>query len=155
MFGPLAAAPLTSLLRRAFWLDSRRFSGGLAVVEAAGQPALVPRNAAPGARLRSPSGPRSLLAESTVSQPARATLGEHGSSPARRRPVYAALKRALDIIVAALALVIASPLLALAAVAVWLDSRGPVFFLQERVGKDFRPFRIYKLRTMATAPQPS
>lgn len=41
-----------------------------------------------------------------------------------------------------------SPLLAVAALAVKLDSRGPVIFAQQRVGRNFQPFRIYKFRTM-------
>lgn len=44
----------------------------------------------------------------------------------------------------------ASPVLAAAAVAVRLDSRGPVLFVQRRVGRNFRPFGIYKFRTMVT-----
>ena len=47
-----------------------------------------------------------------------------------------------------------SPVLLLFAIAVKLDSRGPVFFRQERVGRGFRPFRIFKFRTMVVdAPQ--
>lgn len=57
-------------------------------------------------------------------------------------------KRSLDLIVASVALVVVSPLLLVAAVGIWLSDRGPVFFTQERVGKDGRCFRLYKLRTM-------
>jgi lipopolysaccharide/colanic/teichoic acid biosynthesis glycosyltransferase len=57
-------------------------------------------------------------------------------------------KRAFDAVVAALALAVLSPLFALVAVAVKLDSRGPVFFRQERVGRGGRPFRMLKFRTM-------
>ncbi len=41
-----------------------------------------------------------------------------------------------------------SPLFALVALLIKLDSRGPVFFRQERIGKNFKPFFIYKFRTM-------
>jgi lipopolysaccharide/colanic/teichoic acid biosynthesis glycosyltransferase len=65
-----------------------------------------------------------------------------------RRTVYPAVKRSLDIAAALTGLILASPLLLAAALAVKLGSRGPVFFRQERMGRNFRPFRIYKFRTM-------
>jgi lipopolysaccharide/colanic/teichoic acid biosynthesis glycosyltransferase len=58
------------------------------------------------------------------------------------------MKRTFDIVAAALGVVILSPLLLMAAVLVKLSSPGPVFFQQERIGKGFRPFLIYKFRTM-------
>ena len=62
-------------------------------------------------------------------------------------------KRLFDLIGAALALVLLSPLLLCVALAVKLDSRGPVFFRQERVGRHGQLFRIHKFRTMvADAP---
>lgn len=62
-------------------------------------------------------------------------------------------KRLFDLVVASLALLVLSPLLLLLAVMVKLDSPGPVFFRQERVGRHGRPFRIHKFRTMvAEAP---
>lgn len=57
-------------------------------------------------------------------------------------------KRAFDIVAALAGLVALAPILALAALAVKLDSPGPVLFTQERVGRGGRPFRILKLRTM-------
>ncbi len=57
-------------------------------------------------------------------------------------------KRIFDMALAFVGLVLTAPLLALIALLVRLDSRGPVFFKQERVGKDGRPFRILKFRTM-------
>jgi exopolysaccharide biosynthesis polyprenyl glycosylphosphotransferase len=65
-----------------------------------------------------------------------------------RDPVYARLKRASDVGFALLGLVLVSPLLLLCAMAVWLEDRGPVFFAQTRVGKNRRPFRVFKFRTM-------
>jgi exopolysaccharide biosynthesis polyprenyl glycosylphosphotransferase len=59
------------------------------------------------------------------------------------------LKRTLDLSVAALALVLLAPLLAAISLAVKLDSRGPVFFRQERRGAGDRTFSIVKFRTMA------
>jgi exopolysaccharide biosynthesis polyprenyl glycosylphosphotransferase len=57
-------------------------------------------------------------------------------------------RRAIDVAGASLGLVIASPFLLLAALAIKLDSRGAIFFRQERVGLHRRTFRIVKLRTM-------
>jgi lipopolysaccharide/colanic/teichoic acid biosynthesis glycosyltransferase len=56
-------------------------------------------------------------------------------------------------VIAAVALLLLSPLLAAIALAIKLDSRGPVFFRQERVGRGGAPFRIHKFRTMVHAPQ--
>lgn len=57
-------------------------------------------------------------------------------------------KRAFDLLGAALALVLLCPLLLLLALVIRLDSPGPVFFRQERVGRFGRPFRIHKFRSM-------
>lgn len=58
------------------------------------------------------------------------------------------MSRALDVVLAAVLLVVAAPLLALAALAIRLESRGPVFYRQRRVGRYGRPFELWKLRTM-------
>jgi lipopolysaccharide/colanic/teichoic acid biosynthesis glycosyltransferase len=58
------------------------------------------------------------------------------------------MKRLFDIIVAGCGLLILFPLLVLIAVLVKLDSPGPIFFIQGRMGRNFRSFRIYKFRTM-------
>ncbi|HTP88852.1 MAG TPA: sugar transferase [Bryobacteraceae bacterium] len=58
------------------------------------------------------------------------------------------LKRAFDIVVSAGALVLLSPVLAVVAIVVLFDSGRPVFFPQERIGRGFRPFRLWKFRTM-------
>lgn len=57
-------------------------------------------------------------------------------------------KRLFDLLVAACALLLLSPLLLAVAIAVKLDSPGPVFFRQQRVGRHGVPFRIHKFRTM-------
>lgn len=57
-------------------------------------------------------------------------------------------KRAFDVMFALAALIAASPLLLVSALAIKLTSRGPVFYTSERVGLDGQPFRMYKLRTM-------
>jgi lipopolysaccharide/colanic/teichoic acid biosynthesis glycosyltransferase len=58
------------------------------------------------------------------------------------------LSRVLDVVLAGLLLLIASPLLALAAIAIRLESRGPVFYKQQRVGRGGASFELWKLRTM-------
>ncbi len=57
-------------------------------------------------------------------------------------------KRVFDVTVSIIALVLFSPILLAAAIAIKLESKGGVFFAQERVGKDGKPFRMIKLRTM-------
>jgi exopolysaccharide biosynthesis polyprenyl glycosylphosphotransferase len=69
----------------------------------------------------------------------------NGRSP--RRTLLAA-KRAFDLTFSILGLLVAFPVLLIAALAIKLSSRGPVFFCQERVGYGGRRFRIYKLRSM-------
>jgi lipopolysaccharide/colanic/teichoic acid biosynthesis glycosyltransferase len=58
------------------------------------------------------------------------------------------LSRALDVVLAATLFVLTLPLLVLAAAAIGLESRGPVFYRQLRVGQDGEPFELWKLRTM-------
>ncbi|MBI4500131.1 MAG: sugar transferase [Gemmatimonadetes bacterium] len=58
------------------------------------------------------------------------------------------IKRALDLLLSLAGLVVLAPSLAAIAILIKLDSRGPVLFRQERVGRRFRRFRIYKFRTM-------
>jgi exopolysaccharide biosynthesis polyprenyl glycosylphosphotransferase len=57
-------------------------------------------------------------------------------------------KRALDLVVSTAVLLASAPVVALAALAIKLEDRGPVFFRQVRVGRDGQPFVLYKLRTM-------
>lgn len=60
------------------------------------------------------------------------------------------MKRLSDVVMSALALILLSPLMAVLAVMVRLDSKGPAIYSQERVGRLQRPFRIFKFRTMRT-----
>jgi lipopolysaccharide/colanic/teichoic acid biosynthesis glycosyltransferase len=62
-------------------------------------------------------------------------------------------RRAFDLLVAAAALLLASPLLALAMLAIRLESRGSPIYRQRRVGRDGRPFDVLKLRTMVTGAE--
>src|SRR5690349_10028110 len=58
------------------------------------------------------------------------------------------IKRAIDIVIAGVGSVLSAPLIALLAAAIRLESPGHPIYQQTRIGKDGRPFRIYKLRTM-------
>lgn len=61
-------------------------------------------------------------------------------------------KRLFDLVLSTLGLLVLAPLLLLMALAIKLDSSGPVFFRQERVGRFGKPFRIHKFRTMRHDP---
>jgi lipopolysaccharide/colanic/teichoic acid biosynthesis glycosyltransferase len=61
---------------------------------------------------------------------------------------WQALKRMLDVVVGSLTLVVSLPLCLAIAAAIKIVSPGPIFFVQERVGKDGRLFKLYKFRTM-------
>ena len=69
--------------------------------------------------------------------------------PSRLGGLNWAAKRVLDVVGAALALVLTAPVMAVAALLIKLDSPGPVLFRQERTGRGGRTFRMIKLRTMA------
>ena len=62
-------------------------------------------------------------------------------------------RRAIDVVVSALALALSAPLLALAALAVRLESRGHPIYRQRRIGRDGRPFEVIKLRTMVAGAE--
>src|SRR5438128_2693392 len=63
-------------------------------------------------------------------------------------PLQLSLKRALDVASALFLMPVYLPVLLVLAIAIKLDSPGPVFYNRVRVGKDGRPFVMYKLRTM-------
>lgn len=58
--------------------------------------------------------------------------------------------RLLDILFSAIGLVLLSPLFVLFYILVWMESKGGGFFVQERIGKDGKPFGLYKFRSMKT-----
>ena len=84
------------------------------------------------------------LARQRFEPPAPAVPALNGMSTR----LYPRVKRAFDATLAALALVVLSPVLAIVAAVVWLDSRGPVFFLHAREGIDGKVFNCLKFRTM-------
>lgn len=65
-----------------------------------------------------------------------------------RTKIVHSLKRLLDVSVALIAIVLSSPIMLLTALAIKLDSRGPILFQQTRVGKDGEHFSCYKFRSM-------
>ena len=76
-------------------------------------------------------------------RPSDLAIGEGLSSPVR-----SAVKRVFDLAMSGILLICAAPLLALLAVLIKLDSKGPVFYWQERVGRGGKLYRLHKLRTM-------
>jgi len=64
------------------------------------------------------------------------------------RRSYIVIKRAFDVILSIGFLILCGPLMLAIAIAIKLDSPGPIVFLQTRIGKGGRPFRMYKFRTM-------
>jgi len=58
------------------------------------------------------------------------------------------LKRIIDVVISGIGLIILFPIFVVIGALIKLDSKGPVFFIQERAGKDGKIFRAYKLRTM-------
>jgi len=73
------------------------------------------------------------------------TIGDEAHVSQMQFPVW---KRAFDLVLSSLGLLILSPFFLLIAAVIKLDSKGPVFFRQERIGYRFDKFRIYKFRTM-------
>lgn len=66
----------------------------------------------------------------------------------RPMPIKERIKRIIDLVLCLVALPLIFPLLAVCAVLIRLDSSGPIFFRQERIGRNYKPFRVIKLRTM-------
>lgn len=62
--------------------------------------------------------------------------------------VYKLIKRLMDVLLSAAALLVLSPVFLITAVVIKCEDRGPVFFVQQRAGKDMKPFSIYKFRSM-------
>jgi lipopolysaccharide/colanic/teichoic acid biosynthesis glycosyltransferase len=79
-------------------------------------------------------------------------LLECSCSQSRIAPLhYTVAKRILDVSGASLLLLLLAPLLCLIAVLVWLDTPGPIFFVQKRVGRNGQLFDMYKFRSMHVA----
>ena len=65
-----------------------------------------------------------------------------------RKIYYIRLKQLIDLTLAGIFLIVASPLMLVVALLIKLDSKGPIFFMQERLGQKGKPFNIIKFRTM-------
>ena len=61
---------------------------------------------------------------------------------------YISIKRAIDVIISIIGLIVLSPIFLILAIIIKLDSKGPVFFAHTRYGKDGKKFKMYKFRTM-------
>ena len=66
-----------------------------------------------------------------------------------RKELYSYIRRLLDIIFSLIGIVLTSPIMLIIAIAIKLDSRGPVIFKQDRTGKYGKNFKVWKFRTMA------
>jgi len=64
--------------------------------------------------------------------------------------IYRRLKQAIDLVISSIILIITFPLGVIIALAIKLNSRGPIFFIQERVGKNQKQFNLFKFRTMVS-----
>ena len=62
--------------------------------------------------------------------------------------IYKWVKRAFDVVAACVALVLLSPVFLITAIAIFVEDGGPIFFTQQRAGKDMQSFTIYKFRSM-------
>lgn len=64
------------------------------------------------------------------------------------KKVYIKIKRVIDVIFASIALILLSPVFAIIAIAIKIDSKGPVFFAHKRIGKNGNIIKLYKFRSM-------
>ena len=78
------------------------------------------------------------------------TLKKYKSNEKKKWISYINIKRAIDLFLALIALIVLLPLIGIIALIIKLDSKGPVFFKHTRIGKDGKIIKIYKFRTMVT-----
>ncbi|MGH2487268.1 MAG: sugar transferase, partial [Ktedonobacterales bacterium] len=98
--------------------------------------------------LNPPRSAAPILLERVADASTYAALDAHLRAVRSIPTTYRLVKRGLDILVSATVLLILSPLLALAILAIKLTSKGPAFFSQQRVGEGGRIFTMYKFRSM-------
>jgi lipopolysaccharide/colanic/teichoic acid biosynthesis glycosyltransferase len=73
----------------------------------------------------------------------------HGiHEPSRKFVIQNIIKRAFDILISSIALLLISPLLILIAIALKIESKGPIFYISKRAGRGYKIFNFYKFRTM-------
>lgn len=73
---------------------------------------------------------------------------EYKESYVKNRAIYRIIKRSIDILFSILGLLLLSPFIIIIAILIKIDSKGPIFFTQTRVGKNGRHFKMYKFRSM-------
>lgn len=95
------------------------------------------------------------LTESLTGQVKIEHLSENSFGSLVPNQSYTAIKRAIDLVGGVIALAVIWPVMILVALAVWLEDRGPVFYVQTRTGHGGKPFRMYKFRSMKVAPPAS
>lgn len=93
------------------------------------------------------------FAATTITRPGIAQESEVGATTrtatvARNAFAYAFIQRVLDVVLAGTLLVLAAPFLGLIAVAIWLDSDGPILYRAVRIGRAGKPIHVMKFRTM-------
>jgi undecaprenyl-phosphate galactose phosphotransferase len=76
-----------------------------------------------------------------------------GVSPHYNNSMSLKIKRAVDIVLSLLGIILLSPVFIIIAILVKLSSKGPIFFQQDRIGKDGRIFKFYKFRSMTVADE--
>ena len=98
--------------------------------------------------------PLYLISFSTDVMILRSEMGSYNGVPllllrdATQHPTYAAIKRVWDIILSVMVLALGAPLWIAIAIAIKITSKGPVLFIQERIGLNGKPFRMLKFRSM-------
>ncbi|WP_252228482.1 sugar transferase [Caldicoprobacter algeriensis] len=75
-------------------------------------------------------------------------IGKNTTVVVENRFWYEKIKRVMDIVLSLIGIIIAIPLMLIFGIAIKLESKGPVFYCQERVGKNGKVFMLYKLRSM-------
>lgn len=70
-----------------------------------------------------------------------------------KNKIYFFIKRTFDIILSSIGLIAVLPIFLIISIAIKVDSKGPIFFTHSRVGKDGKPIKIYKFRTMCQNAQ--
>ncbi len=88
------------------------------------------------------------LEATKIREEQEAVQGEDEGIAFEEKPVYDFFKRVFDVVCSSLALIVLSPLLLVVSIAIMIDDFGNPFFVQERTGKDSKPFQMYKFRSM-------
>lgn len=142
-----------SLLAAPLWPGFLRLAGGMAVLFLGSTFAFVAKAATKDPAVAIVS--RFLLALRATSLGLGFALGKARFAAARKKDTRGllnarqrALKRAMDVAGALIGLILSAPLVPIIALAIKLDSKGPVLYVQERVGEGGRVFRMYKFRSM-------